>query len=419
MGRRLLVAITLLLGSLLAACPRPTDGEPQIAISPGFRERLERMPGHLPKAPAPPAAAHARPMKAGEQLGGASATGKEGDWVLANGEVVFVIDALGGERGVAKWGGNLVDAADARVRKDELGQLLAALGTIPRQGLYTSIDAADLPDGVAVVTARGRALAEPPIELETEYRLAGADRALLITTTVKNAGKTEVMFPTLGDAIQWGAAEKVAPGKAVGFTGASSGPFIGGIGRFTSYALTTPEGEIEATSGGAWTDTQQLRSVVLAAGESVTYARVFVVGERGDVASIVAELTKASGGELGVLEIALVDAAGKPVFVPAGAKVVVATPAGEEVMSVVAATVGATFRGELPPGNWLLSYAPSGGRVAAGPGRQAVVVKKDALVRATLAVSDVAQLDAGCTERDAAGATTDAGATASARPPCN
>jgi hypothetical protein len=414
MGRRLLVAVTLLLGCALAACPRPTDGEPQIAISPGFRERLERMPGHLPKAPEPPVAAHARPMKAGEQLGGPSATGKEGDWVLANGEVVFVIDALGGERGVVEWGGNLVDAADARVRKDELGQLLAALGTLPRQGLYTSVDAADLPDGVAVVTARGRAPTAPAIEVETEYRLAGADRALLITTTVKNGGKTEVTFPTLGDAIQWGAAEKVAPGKAVGFTGASSGPFIGGLGRSTSYALTTPEGEIEATSGGAWTDTAQMRSVVLAAGASVTYARVFVVGERGDVASIVAELTKASGGELGALEIALVDAAGNPVWVPAGAKVVVATPAGEEVMSVVAAVGGATFRGELPPGSWLLSFAPSVGRRGVGPGRQAVVVKKDALVRATLAVSDVAQLDAGCTELDAGGAATDAAAR-----PCN
>jgi hypothetical protein len=419
MGRRTLVAITLLLGCALAACPRPTDGEPQIAISPGFRERLERMPGHLPKAPAPPAAAHARVMRAGEQLGGPSATGKEGDWVLANGEVVFVIEAVGGERGVGERGGNLVDAADARARKDELGQLLAYLGTSARQVVYTSIVAADLPDGVAVVTARGRVPAEPAIEVETEYRLAGADRALLITTTLKNGGGNEVTLPALGDVIQWGATEKVAPGKAVGFTGASSGPFIGGVGRSTAYALTSPEGEIEATSGAPWTETQQMKSVVLAAGASVTYARVFVVGERGDVASIVAELTKASGGELGALEIALVDAAGKPVLVGAGAKVVVATAAGEEVMSVVAARSGATLRGELPPGSWLLSYAPSGGRRAFEPGRTAVFVKKDALARATLAVSDVAQVDAGCTEREAGDASAAADATTGARLPCN
>ncbi len=53
-----------------------------------------------------------------------------------------------------------------------------------------------------------------------------------------------------------------------------------------------------------------------------------VVGERPDVASIITELTKASDGEIGSIQIALVDAAG----------------------------------GELPPGTWLVSYAPSVGR---------------------------------------------------------
>ena len=130
---------------------------------------------------------------------------------------------------------------------------------------------------------------------------------------MKNTGKADVVLPALGDAIQWGGTEKLAPGKAVGFKGPSSGPFIGGVGRFTSYAITTPDGTIAAVSGGAWTDTEQKKNVTIAAGASETYQRVFAVGERADVASIVTELTKASDGELGGLEIALVDAAGKPV----------------------------------------------------------------------------------------------------------
>ncbi|MEA2749848.1 MAG: hypothetical protein QOI41_3991 [Myxococcales bacterium] len=409
MGRRPLAALSLLAGLGLVACPKPTDGDPQIAISPNVEKRLPFMRGHgdpTPRKPQPSANArsHAHPMKAGEQLGGPNATGKAGDWMLENDEVVFVIDALGGGGGFAESGGNLVDAADAKVRKDELGQLFTYFGTFPRQGVYTKIEATDLPTGEAIIVARGRELYDASLEVETEYRLAGADRALLVSTTVKNTGKADVMLPALGDAIPWGGAEKLAPGKAVGFKGASSGPFIGGVGRFTSYAITTPDGTIAAMSGGAWTDTEQKKNVTIAAGASETYQRVFAVGERADVASIVTELTKASEGAVGGLEISLVDAAGKAVKAPAGAKVVLATPAGDEVMTIIAPTADIMFGGEVPPGKWLVAYAPSAGRRAVAVGKATVDVKKGAVAKVSLAVTDVAKIDAGCTEKDASGA---------------
>jgi hypothetical protein len=428
MGRRPLPALVLVsgaaLGLALAACPKPTDGDPQIAISPNVQERLNLMHGHgepsarRPKSEA--ARSHAHPLRAGVELGGPNATGRPGDWVLENDEVVFVVDALGtgGGGGFAESGGNLIDAADARLRKDELGQLLTYFGTFPRQGVYTKIEATDLPTGEAVVVARGRELYDAALEVETEYRLAGSDRALLISTTVTNTSKADVVLPALGDAVQWGGAEKLAPGKAVGFKGPSSGPFIGGVGRFVSYAITTPDGAIDAVSGGAWTDTEQKKNVTIAAGASETYQRVFAVGERADVASIVTELTKASGGATGGLELTLVDAAGKPVEVPAGAKAVVATPAGDEVMTFVAPAADAAFGGELPPGKWLVSYAASAGRraLASGhSGRIAVEVKKGAVAKASLAVTDVGKIDASCTEKDASVAS---GAESSAAVPC-
>jgi hypothetical protein len=415
MGRRPLAALSLLagvgLGLVLVACPKPTDGDPQIAISPNLQDRLNLIHGHGDPTPRPKKAqpsanarSHAHPMKAGEQLGGPNATGQAGDWMLENDEVVFVIDGLGGGGGFAESGGNLIDAADAKVRKDELGQLFTYFGTFPRQGVYTKIEATDLPTGEAVVTARGHELYDATLEVETEYRLAGADRALLVTTTVKNTGKADVVLPALGDAIQWGGAEKLAPGKAVGFKGPSTGPFIGGVGRFTSYAITTPDGLIAAVSGGAWTDTEQKKNVTIAAGASESYQRVFAVGERADVASIVTELTKASDGAVGGLEIALVDAAGKAVKAPAGAKVVLATPAGDEVMTIIAASAVTTFGGEVPPGKWLVSYAASAGRRAVAAGRVPVEVKTGAVARASLAVTDVGKIDASCTEKDGSGA---------------
>lgn len=407
MGRTLaLVVVATSFG--LAACPKPTDGDPQIPISSGVEQRMKMIPSRAAKARGKAGApananakAHARPMRAGEHLSGPNATGKAGDWVIENDEVVFVVDGLGGGGGFAESGGNLVDAADAKTRKDELGQLFTYFGTFPRQGVYTKIEGAELPTGEATITAKGRELYDASLEIETEYRLAGGDRALLITTTIKNTSKADVVLPAVGDAIHWGGVEKLAPGKAVGFTGPSSGPFIGGVGRFTSYAVTTPDGEIAAISGHAWTDTEQKKNVTVAAGASESYARVFAVGERADVASIVSELTKASDGELGGLELSLVDAAGRPVRAAAGSKVVIATPAGSEVMSIVAASDDVTFGGELPPGRWLVSYAPSVGRRALTGAKVAVEVKKDVVTKAPgLAVSDVAKLDASCTEQD-------------------
>jgi len=388
----------------LAACPRPTDGTPQIAVSEGAAKRLGYLPSKAPKPAAVPSAnararAHTMDASPSSRLGGPNATGRPGDWVLENDEVVFVIDALSGGGGFAESGGNLVDAADARARKDELAQLFTYFGLFPRQAVYSKLTGFEEPDGTAVVEARGRELYEAALEVVTQYRLAGSDRAMLMRTTLTNGGKEPITLPGLGDAIQWGGVEKVAPGRSVGFKGPSTGAFIGGIGRFVSYGVTATEGDIAAVSGGAWTDTEQRKNVTIAPGASVTYERVFAVGERGDVASIVAELTKASGGEVGAVEVAIVDASGRPVTLPAGAKIAVLTPKGDEVMGLVSKEGARAIVGELPPGRYLLAYAPSAGRRALGggaPARASVVVKKDEIAKAELAVTEAATLAVSC-----------------------
>jgi hypothetical protein len=397
-------ALVGLLG-LFAACGGPRDVTPHIEVSPGAAGRIGLIASRSGKRAPPPSAPRARahPMAAGGELQGPSATGRPGDWVLENGEVVFVIDALGGGGGFAESGGNLIDAADARVRKDELGQLFTYFGAFPRQGVYTSIEAREEPDGSAVVVARGRELLEREVLVETEYRLAAGDRALLLRTTLRNRGSARVTGLGLGDAIQWGGAEKFAPGKAVGFRGSSSGPFIGALGRFTSYAITSTDGTIEATSGGGWTDTEQRKNVDLEPGAVVAYERVFVVGERPDAASVVAELTKASGGEVGRVEIALVDPAGARIPADLGAKVLVKAPSGAEVMSIVRAPGSPALAGEVPPGKWTLSYAPSAGRRPNGAD-VTVEVAKGRVARATLPVTAASAVSFGPCE-DAEGGT--------------
>ncbi|AKV01547.1 PHP domain protein [Labilithrix luteola] len=375
-----------MLALFVVACPKPHDAAPP--------SKAARTATPAAKAPS---RARVHPMKPGEALGGPNATGRPGDWVLENDDVVFVVDALGRGGGFAESGGNIVDAADAHVRKDELGQLFTYFGTFPRQGVYTAISSREEPDGTAVVEARGHELYEAGVEVVTEYRLAPGDRALAIRTTLHNRGDAVVDGLGLGDAIQWGGVDKFAPGKSVGFKGPSESAFLGGLGRFTSYAITSTEGQIGAISGGAWSDTEQKRTVTLGPGQSVTYERILLVGQRPDVSSLVAELAKASGAPVGPVAIALVDANGRAVRVARGAKAIVATPSGEPVMTIVAATDGESFGGELPEGDWTLSFAPSAGRRGNGT-KVPVVVKKGAVAKATLAVTDVGSLRVGCTD---------------------
>ncbi|MBX3205064.1 MAG: CehA/McbA family metallohydrolase [Labilithrix sp.] len=384
--------------SAIAGCPRKADPTPPTLASPGVERRTSVAPARSERRKAPAAPARVHPMRAGEELGGPNATGKPGDWVIENDEVVFVVDALGGGAGFAESGGNVVDAADAKTRRDELGQLFTYFGAFPRQGVYTRIDARVEADGTAVVACRGRELYDASIAVATELRLGAGDRALLLRTTLTNEGGAKVTGLGLGDAIQWGGTEKLAPGKPVGFKGPSKGPFVGGVGRFASYAITSTDGEIAAISGGAWTDTEQRRDVELAPGASVTYERAFVVGERPDVASLVSELTLTSGGDVGAVEVALTDAKGAPVKVAAGAKVVLGTEASPDVLSLVATRDGEIFGGEVPLGKWLVAYAPSAGRRGDGA-RVAVEVKKGTATRATLAVTEAGSIALGpCVE---------------------
>lgn len=301
----------------LAACPKPVDH----ATAP--------VPSAKPVVA--PSKARAHPFVRGQELGGPNATGRPGDWVLENDEVVFVIDGLSGGGGFAESGGNLIDAADARSRKDELGQVFTYFGVFPRQAVYSIIDATE-----NAIIAKGKELYEPDLDVVTEYRLAAGERALRMKTTLTNSGKQPLTVPGLGDAIQWGGAEKYAPGQKLGFKGRSHGAFIGGIGRLTSYAITTSEPAMDAISGGAWTDTEQKKDVTLEPGKSITYERMFVVGRRADSVSVDVELARLQGRPLGRIEVAHAPARAK---ISVGAMAIVAT--GEDPLIA-----------EVPIGRW-------------------------------------------------------------------
>jgi hypothetical protein len=399
-------AIVLTLG---AACRAGRDVTPQIRVDPNAAGRLNWLAQPAPRAAsatgAAPACVHV--AKESEELGGPNAIGRPGDLVLENDEVVFVIDRIGSSSGFAESGGNVVDAADAHVRRDELGQQFTYFGKFPRQGVYETLTSGTAADGSAWIEAKGRELYEPKLLVTTRYTLQAPDRALLLETTLQNTGDAPAVGLTLGDAIQWGGAEKIAPGKARGFKGPSSGPYVGGVGRFTSYAITSADGTIDGVSGSTWTDTTGRdsagrREIALGPGQTASYRRILLVGERADSASLVSELTRSAGQPVGALAVRLipgegegtvaptqgagagpaiqgvaagpatqeagaVGAPGQELDVPADARLSVQTAGAGEVLTIHAAGTPPRLEALLPPGHYVLSYAGGGGRAGRAP----------------------------------------------------
>jgi hypothetical protein len=382
--RRAAACLVFLAG---AACPARSDVTPVIHVDPRAAARLDWLshPAELTGPHANPARVHV--MKEGEALGGPNAMGRPGDLLLENDEVVFVIDQLGSSAGFAETGGNLVDAADARARKDELGQAFTFFGTFPRQGVYDALSTGTANDGSAWVEAKGRELYEAKLIVSTRYTLRAPDRALLLETTLENAGDAAIELPSVGDAIQWGGAEKIAPGKPNGFKGPSSGPYVGGVGRFVSYAVTASDGVIDGVSGSSWTDTAQMKKVTIAPRAKVAYSRILLVGERPDTSSLIGELAMAAGSKVGDVEVHVAHADA----VPNGwGLALVAEGSPEKV------TLAPPFVARVPVGRYSLvgdsasKVTPSG----------LVDVREGAAARFDVAVDPPGALEVRCTRAD-------------------
>ncbi|CAN5457267.1 hypothetical protein BH09MYX1_BH09MYX1_40650 [soil metagenome] len=388
-------ALTLAgLVAFVIACAPKDDYIPPVHVEPRAAARSLWI-GHDSKDGGAATAARVHVMKPGDELGGPNAIGAPGDLLLENDEVAFVIDRLGSSAGFAESGGNIVDAADAKLRKDELGQIFTYFGTFPRQGVYEKLASGTSPDEAAWIEAQGHELYEKDLSITTRYTLHGGDRAVLIETTVENRGTAPVPGITFGDAIQWGGAEKFAPDRGRDFKGASSGAFLAGIGRLVSYAITSTDASIDAISGPAWSDTVQSKALTITPGQKMQYARIFLVGPRADVGGLVSELTQTAGGEVGHVDVSLVDAAGMRQTWPAGGEVVVSTAAGKAIMNLRPAVDTAVLHAELPPGPYELAYAGGAGR---GPRGAAVHVNvgTHAVAVAALGVSDAGRIKLQC-----------------------
>lgn len=352
------LVLTVFVSALGIAC-KPPETNASVRVVPGAAERsflLESKAKERARMLVGPARAHV--LERGKELGGPNAIGKPGDLVLENDQIVVVIDAVGpnaGGIGFAESGGNIVDAADAKVRKDELGQMFTYFGSFPRQAVYSDLKSGEGPEGSAWVLVSGHDLIETSVYVQTRYTLASTDRAVVIETTLENKGNAPVTFVSLGDAIQLGGVEKNIPGKPSHHRGKFEAAYFGGVGSLSSFATTSLDGQVSGITGGSWADTEILKNVTIAKGEKISYKRLFVIGERADTSSLVSELAVMSGVRLGEvqLSVAMAPAGARP-FVPRlGTTFELERVEGNQTAGKLSLSVGAgPLRAWLPAGRY-------------------------------------------------------------------
>ncbi|MGZ3427715.1 MAG: hypothetical protein ACXVCV_13750, partial [Polyangia bacterium] len=188
--------------------------------------------------------------RAADLLDGAAAEGQLGDFRLDNDAVAVIVSAPGHAFGFAESGGNIIDAAPAGGH-DALGQIYGYLAdTFPRQPVYDRVEVVDRSDQgtSAVVVARGHDSDDPTLAVETEYALGPGSRAVKITSTLTNEGKKPLDKLSIGDALDWGRAERFVPKKGIDASGriAVDAGYVAGFAEDSAYAYAIAEGPLDA-----------------------------------------------------------------------------------------------------------------------------------------------------------------------------
>jgi hypothetical protein len=251
----------------------------------------------------PPPPATARIIDAADQLlWGPAASGALGDVRLENDKLVAVVAAPSRAVGFASSGGNLIDLAPRPDGEDHLNQVLLYLADhFPRQARYTDLEVTSAGGGrrPAKVRVRGLDTKHDGIAIETEYSLEPGASWLTITTRFTSSSTGTIRAYAMGDAVQWGRVEPLAPGHGFELAGKRvAADWFAGTGPGTSYAIV-PDGplKMEGMNGSMWSDPIGL-TADLEPKKPVIYVRHFVVG-KGDTASLQPAIARLRGDQTG------------------------------------------------------------------------------------------------------------------------
>lgn len=248
-------------------------------------------------------------------IGGPKATGRVGDFLLANTRVRFIVADAGRSRSWFPTGGVLIDADRTRPEgepgDDRLQEMVSRVGGLRMLDADKVEVANDGSDGkAAVVRVTGHDAAVPILQsvihlpssnvaAVTEYRLAPNSDSLEIETTLTGEGPSAQSLQVGDLFVMADFLTLYAPGYGSDrnkLMGASAVRYFAGYGGRVSYAYLAaghpltpvfPQAEIFGLAGAP---------LQLPAGGTASYTRYFAVGS-GDVAGLLPEVVRREGGD--------------------------------------------------------------------------------------------------------------------------
>ncbi len=125
------------------------------------------------------------------------------DYVLQNGNVTVVIDALAEPHGLAPTGGNIIDMG-GRGGSDDLNLIYQISGVLPDDAFaYTSIELIDKDPEMVGLVVRGTMDGRSDVKVVTRYELHECEPGVRVRSEVYNGSPDPHAF-TISDTIHWG-----------------------------------------------------------------------------------------------------------------------------------------------------------------------------------------------------------------------
>lgn len=179
--------------------------------------------------------------------------------------------------------GNVIDLF-ANPSSEEGFQLFQPITqTGSRSILVTDIDIQHIEEeGAAIITTLGEDTQRPGLMVDTNYTMRPGYHGALVTTTLTNTTDEEIQLPILGDYILWGVMRPFAPGPGWNLPGREANQVEFAMARYSdAYMLVAPkEGLMNITSPGAHSTIVYKEDITLTPGESTSYERWLLVGDR-------------------------------------------------------------------------------------------------------------------------------------------
>jgi hypothetical protein len=285
-------------------------------------------------------------------LDGPAADGEIGDYALDNGIVRVIVARPDHVLGFADSGGHVIDAGPSG-GQDALMQLFELTGAqFPRQALYDQV-IAEQRQGAAVVRATGHDSEDKDLNIVTEYVLPQGARAVEITTTYLNAGSSPMRSFAVGEAIQWGRAERFIPEQGFSVEATprdltTPEGWLLGVAPKVSYAYAV-NGPLAARHGAGWSNVK-LGELALLPGAAAKIQRWLIVSPTPDV-SLGEALASLRGQSWARLTGRIGDGGEKGV---SGVRLMLSDRAGKPIALAQSLTDGA-YAQVLPPGDYLVS----------------------------------------------------------------